>query len=137
MDKLEKTLRDDAAKISVSISPELDNRIRASLEGVSPAKPAGRPRRSVSMWWASSLTGVAAAIGVIVWINWNADLPGGAAEEIGVANVNGTVATPPILPELDARAAMLADPLEQELEDLEADLRKAGRAVRADIGFDM
>jgi len=137
MDKLEKALREDAAKIDVTVSPELDDRIRASLDSVSPEKPASRRRRTVSLWWASSLTGFAAAFGAIVWINLGVGVPGGAPVEGGVANVNGAAAPAPMLPELDARAAMLADPLEQELRDLEADLRKAGQAVRADLGIDM
>ena len=34
MDKLGRRLREDAARINVEVSPELDDRIRASLERV-------------------------------------------------------------------------------------------------------
>ena len=70
MDKLKEALREDAAAIDATVSAELDDRIRASLEGVQPERPnAPRPRRGLSMWWASSLTGVAAAAAVIAVIN--------------------------------------------------------------------
>ena len=38
--------------------------------------------------------------------------------------------------DLDVRAAMLADPLAQELEDLQADLKKAEELVRGDVRID-
>ncbi len=62
MDKLAKQLREDAAKIKVEVSAELDDRIRASLQGVTPEQPPDSlpPTRPRSMWWASSLTGIAA-----------------------------------------------------------------------------
>ena len=138
MDKLQQALNDDAAKIRAEVSPELDQRIQASLTGISPERPARRPaRRPLLPWWASSLTGVAAAIGVIVLVNSGVFAPAPPAPDSAVANVNGTLPTSPVVPELTARAAVLAGPLEQELENLEADIRKAGQAVRADIGFDL
>ena len=47
-------------------------------------------------------------------------------------------AQPVALPalDLDVRAAMLADPLAQELEDLQADLKKAEELVRGDVRID-
>ena len=42
MDKLAKRLHDDAARIDVTITQELDNRIEASLRAVTPE--AGEPR---------------------------------------------------------------------------------------------
>ena len=137
MDKLHQALKDDAAKIRAEVSPELDQRIQASLQGISPERPARPPRRPLSLWWASSLTGVAAAAGLVVLVNSDIFSPGPSVPDNAVANVNGTLSTSPVVPELTARAAVLAGPLEQELENLEADLRKAGRAVRADIGIDL
>ncbi len=137
MDEFEQRLKHDASKIRAEVSPELDDRIRASLEAVRPEPRPMRPRRPISLWWASSLTGVAAAIVIIVLVNVKSIAPGPAPAEDGIAGVNGIAATPPMLPDLTARAAVLAGPLEQELEDLEADLRKARRAVREDLGLDM
>ena len=64
MDKLALQLREDAAKIDVGISDELDDRIRASLESVTPEKPKPKDGRKpgFSLWWMSSLTGVAVAL---------------------------------------------------------------------------
>ena len=64
MDKLAKQLRDDAGNIECRVSDELDRRILASLEATQPDVQAAQPRiaRSPRFWWASSLTGVAAAL---------------------------------------------------------------------------
>ena len=69
MDKLATRLRDDAQAINVEVSPELDARSAASLKGVTPEVPIRRalpPSRQPWFWWASSLTGVAAALAVVV-----------------------------------------------------------------------
>lgn len=137
MDNLQKALKDDAAKIHAEVSGELDDRIQASLRGVSPARPRRPARRPLSLWWASSLTGVAAAVAVIVLVNLGVFSSDPSLPDNTTASVNGTFPASPVVPDLTARAAVLAGPLEQELEDLEADLRKAGQAVRADIGFDL
>ena len=134
MDKLKEALREDAAAIDATVSVELDHRIRASLEGIQPERPekAPRPRRGISMWWASSLTGIAAAAAVIVAINLSRDEVPEAAPTNTVA---GAQNVPPVMPELTARAAVLAGPLEEELEALESDLRKAEQAVREEMGL--
>ena len=129
MDKLAEQLREDAQKIDATISPELDERIRASLQNIAP-EPARKPRatpRPAWFWWASSLTGVAAAIAVIVIVNLQAPEP----EPIAV---NAPV-TPIVLPTIEwqAETAVLTAPLEQEIEDLQSDLKKAEEAVRQDI----
>ena len=137
MDELARRLREDAARINVDISPELEDRIRASLENVSPeAAPRPEPpRRPPSMWLFSSLTGVAMAAIVIVVINLaspdadDASKPPAAA---GASN-GATQAVPPETLDLRARAAILTDPLEEELANLESDLRKAEEAVRNDL----
>ena len=46
-----------------------------------------------------------------------------------------TAQTPLILPKIEwnARSAVLTSPLEQEIEDLQSDLKKAEQAVKEDI----
>ncbi len=129
MDKLSRRLREDAANINIEVSAELDERIRASLEGVTPERArddavSPRPR---SMWWASSLTGVAAAIVVIVLVNLNQPEPPPTTTTAQII--------PTFTPTLIARHAVMTAPLQKELEALEADLKKAEEAVRKDIGL--
>ena len=129
MDKLSQRLRDDAANINVEVSAELDERIRASLEGVTPERPRDDvvPSRPRSMWWASSLSGIAAVIVVIVLVDLNQPEPPPVATM--------AQATPMFTPTLIARPAVMTAPLQKELEDLGADLKKAEEAVRKDIGL--
>ena len=135
MDKLAKQLKADAAMIDVRVSDELDRRITASLHGVTPERPdlpAKRPRPA-SFWWASSLTGVAAALIVIAIINAQSE-PG----DKPVPQVAGTSPVPEIAtPTIDwkTESAMLTRPLQQELEDLQSDLMKAEEKVKRDIGL--
>ena len=131
MDKLSKRLREDAANINIEVSAELDERIRASLEGVTPERPRDDfvPPRPRSMWWASSLTGIAAVAVVIVLVNLNQPEPPPAA--------TAAQTIPTFTPQLITRPAVMTAPLRKELEDLEADLKKAEEAVRKDIGLDL
>lgn len=128
MDKLGKRLRDDAASIDAEISAGLDRRIQASLQNVAPerVRPASRRSRPDSFWWASSLTGIAAAIAVIAVINLERPEP---------APSTGDTVQPFVIPviNLKVEAAMLTSPLQQELEALQSDLRKVQRAVREDV----
>jgi len=129
MDKLARQLRDDASQIECTISAELDERIRASLQGIKP-EPRQRQRReskSFSFWWASSLTGVAAAFVVIVIVNLQAPEP--------VRGLANETPAPLVLPSIqwNAETAVLTSPLEQEIEDLQSDLKKAEEAVKQDI----
>ena len=134
MDKLARRLKDDAALIDVQISDELDRRISASLHGVTPEVPdtdVVRPRPA-TFWWASSLTGVAAALIIVAVINSNRQIetvPSVSPETSPVA-----VAT---LPTIDwkAESAMLTRPLQQELEDLQSDIKKAEEKVKRDVGL--
>ncbi len=134
MDKLAKQLKADAALIEVQISEELDRRIAASLHGVNPEMPEPqsiRPRPAV-FWWASSLTGFAAAVAVILVINSQSqvdDVPAQAPQTSPVV-----VATTPII-DWNTESAMLTQPLRKELMDLQADLRKAEEKVKKDIGL--
>ncbi len=131
MDKLANRLREDADKIEVSVSEELDHRIAASLQGVTQEGVAGKPRersRPSGFWWASSLTGIAAAAAVIVIINLQ------QAEEPPQATPTDVVAVVPVI-DWQAETAALTGPLQQELENLQADIRKAEEKVKKDIGL--
>jgi hypothetical protein len=131
MDKLTRRLRDDADNIQVVVSDELDRRITASLHAVEPLpERAARPGPSASFWWASTIAGVAAAAALVAVINWRAPAP--APAETGQA-----VDLVAVVPDIDwkVESAMLTSPLQKELDDLQADLRKAEEKVKQDIGF--
>ena len=128
MDKLAKTLRDDANRIDAHIPEELDARIQASLAGIEPERPvrAARPGQSAGFWWASSLTGIAAAAAVIAVINLQRPEPPVAGQDAAPA-----MTIPAI--KWHAETAVLTSPLQQEYEDLRSDLERAEEAVRQDI----
>ena len=131
MDKLAKRLKKDADRIEVSVSEDLDHRIAASLQGITPEGPAGARRertKPLGFWWASSLTGIAAAGAVIVILNIQ------QAEEPPAALPPDVVATVPTF-DWKAESASLTGPLQQELENLQADIRKAENKVKKDIGL--
>ena len=128
MDKLAKQLRDDADRINVAISDELDERINASLRAVTPKVEREAPRARPPLFWlASTLTGAAVALGVIAIVNMQ------VPEEPAVMPV--TVAELPPAIDLNMEAAMLTAPMQQELEALQSDLKKAEEKVRRDIGL--
>jgi len=131
MDKLANQLREDAARINVTVSEELDSRIAASLRAVTPVAQS-RPvaiARPPLFWWASTITGIAAALAVIAIVNRQAtELPVATPAPVPVADV-----VPPI--DLHLETAMLTAPLEEELEALQSDLKKAEEKVRRDIGL--
>ena len=121
-------MRDDASQIRAEVSPELDARIRASLEAVEPIReetPKPKPR-TASMWWWSSLVGATGALAVIMLLNL------GSQEQLPVPTETGD---PALSPSLNIQRAVLTAPLEQELENLESDLRKAEEALREDLGI--
>ena len=128
MDDLAKKLRADAEQIEVSISPQLEDRIRASLESSTQDRPqAVSKKQPRSFWWASSLTGIAAAVAVIAIINISGPDP-------------DTAVTQPPPPSLSAsridfnlKPAVLTQTLEQELQDIQSDLKKAEQAIREDL----
>jgi len=131
MDKLAKRLRDDAAKIEVNVSDELDRRIEASLQAVTPEMADQRPvtpARPPLFWWASTITGIAAAVAVIAIINLQA--PEQPAADVPL---NIVAAVPAI--DLKVEAAVLTSPLQEELDKLQSDLQKAEEKVKRDIGL--
>ncbi len=136
MDNFTRRLREDAATIDAEVSPQLETRIQASLAAIEPdvARQRRPARRPVSFWLASSLTGVAAALAVIAVLNVN-----DPDEPVVVPRiVAGNPAQPLEIPalDLDAEAAMLTAPLARELENLQADLKKAEEVVRGDVRID-
>jgi hypothetical protein len=130
MDKLARQLRDDARRIEVSVSAELDRRIDASLRAVSPEVEDSRPvpvARPPLFWWASTITGVAAAVAVIAIANWRIpDQP-----ELPPVNVAAAISTI----DLKAETVMLTGPLQEELDRLQSDLKKAEEKVKREIGL--
>ena len=136
MDKLAKQLREDAANIDADISAELDSRISASLRNVTPesAKARAPVTRSPLFWWASSLTGIAAAFGILAIINLvNPDRPG-PSPQVQVQEPVAYIVVPEL--DLEVEAAMLTSPLAEELAKLQADLKRAEEAVRDDVRID-
>ncbi len=127
MENFEDRLRRDAEDIRAVVSPELDDRIRASLESTAPVRPDNRPRHRPGWFWiASSLTGAAAALALIAVVNVN-EQPAPMAPVSAAPNVVAIS-----MPQLDVRPAMLGS-LETELENLKGDLKKAEQVVRDDI----
>ena len=92
-----------------------------------------RPRsraaeRPAWFWWASSLTGVAAAAVLIVALNLSGSgTPGADPETI--------IAPPGTFPGVSwqVEPAVLTTPLEQEMADLQSDMRKAEQVLREDL----
>jgi hypothetical protein len=134
MDNLAKQLKADAAAIDVQVSDELDRRIGASLQGITPEKPTtptGQSRPPL-FWWASSLTGIAVALAVIAIVNLQSQVGEDVVEAPEMSPV--TVATTPII-KWNAESAMLTQPLQRELEDLQSDIKKAEEKVKQEIGL--
>lgn len=138
MDKLEQKLREDAAEIRAEVPPEISDRIMARVRDTQQKRePAERDRASFRWWWASSLTGLAAAVTLLAIINWNANTP----LDNGVnSTVAQTVPRPAETLEnplpLRLQQATATTPLEEELQHLESDLEKARDAVRNDLRLD-
>jgi hypothetical protein len=127
MDNLAERLREDAGRIECTVSEELDERIRASLHGITPEPVVQAKPKSFSFWFASGLTGVAAAVAFIAIVNLQ-------TPEAGVAPTQSTP-TALVLPTIEWRVktAVLTSPLEQEIEDLQSDIKKAEEVVKQDI----
>lgn len=135
MDKLAKQLKADAAAIDVQVSDELDRRIRASLQGVEPEMPATPAvrQRPPFFWWASSLTGVAAALAVIAIINSQSQQ--GAEPVPQIAETSPVIESVTPIINWNTESATLTRPLQRELEDLQSDLKKAEEKLKREIGL--
>lgn len=137
MDEFEKRLKRDAGALQATVSPELRQRIDASLRGTEPIRPAREERRSpTGLWWASSLTGLAAAVAVIVVMNWNRQETEPALE-VPQARTTVPAETERLIttPLLDVSTAGFAAPLEEELDKLQSDIDKARESLRRDLDF--
>jgi hypothetical protein len=133
MDRFEGRLKDDAGRIRADISPDLEKRIRASLEMLrSERLPSGRERSAdASLWLRSSLTGLVAAVLIIVLVNWRTPV-----ERAEVATDPKPAGTIPSLQSgfpLNAETAEWTAPLEEELKNLQSDLEKARENVERDL----
>ena len=131
MDKLANRLRHDAENIDAKVSDELDRRIRSSLNGVTPLtdqQATALPARPAGFWWASSLTGIAAAVALIAIVNLEQEAPVPQATPADIFAVVPTI-------DLKTETAMMTSPLQQELDALQSDIRKAERRVREEIGL--
>ena len=140
MDEFERRLKQDAEELRVEVSPELQARIEASLHSVTPVRQVpARADATAGLWLASSLAGLAAAVIVIVLINWR------SPEPVVVDPVAHETAPRETVPEytgelvgrlpLSAESAVLTAPLEDELMKLKADMEKARESVKDDIDF--
>jgi len=138
MDKLASKLREDANRIDAQVSPQLDNRIRASVNAIEPesARQRKAARRPVSFWLASSLTGITAALAVIAVLNMTDSNEPEPMPRTVVGNTAPAVGIPVLDLDLQVEAATLTSPLARELEDLQADLKKAEELVRGDVRID-
>ena len=131
MDKLANRLRQDADKIEVAVSEELDQRIVSSLRSVTPQSDTQRQPEKVrpaGFWWASTLTGIAAAAAVIVIINSQQSV------EPAPATPANVIAAVPVI-DWKTETATLTGPLQQELDNLQSDIKRAEKKVREDIGL--
>ncbi len=131
MDKLANRLRQDAKNIDATVSDELDHRISASLRGVAPLEETSsqvKSRRPALFWLASSLTGVAAAAVVILIVNLSQPEP---------VATPGPAAIAAAIPDIDwkSETAVFTSQLQQELDALQSDIKKAEEKVKADIGL--
>ena len=137
MDEFEDRLKRDAVDIQVAISPELRLRIDASLRATEQIRPVPEATASgMNLWWVSSLTGLAAAIAVIVLINWNRPvtevMPPDVADSKTVPDYAGEI---PDLYRPQIKAADFTRPLEDELARLQTDIERARRNAKEGIEF--
>jgi hypothetical protein len=140
MDEFEKRLKNDALDIGAEISPQLTSRIEASLLAAERIEPVRQNRSDTStLWWASSLTGLATAAAVIVLLNWNRPDPAPVLPEQTAFQVVPDAHE--YLQQIQGRlplrteTAVFTHGLEDELQKLQADLEKARENVNRDINF--
>ena len=143
MDELKARLIEDAGEIEAVVSPELQQRIDASLHAARETRSVagGRPAKRNSLWLISSLTGLTAAALVILVISWNQ--PPETVPQVQVAGQQLEVTDNALLDgwnitgglSLNIESADLTRSLEDELVNLQSDLEKARENVEQDIKF--
>lgn len=143
MDELKARLIEDAGEIEAVVSPELQQRIDASLHAARETRSVagGRPAKRNSLWLISSLTGLTAAALVILVISWNQSPE--TVPQVQVADQQFEVTDNALLDgwnitgglSLNIESADLTRSLEDELVNLQSDLEKAREDVEQDIKF--
>jgi molecular chaperone GrpE (heat shock protein) len=140
MDEFEKRLKRDAQGIDADISPQLASRIEASLRSVERIESLREKGSATSnLWWASSLTGLAAAAAVIALLNWNRPDPEPVLPEQTAFQVVPDARE--YLQQMQGRFPLRTETadfthgLEDELTRLQADFEKARENVNRDIDF--
>lgn len=131
MDNLERRLKEDAGLVKADLSPEMHKRIRASLESVLPenSTPQKKQIRSLTLWWTSSLGGLAAVALLIVIVNWNNTVD--PVENLPDPALSTWLSQGSI--PFNAQTADWTTPLEEELKNLQSDLDKARENVERDL----
>ena len=144
MDELKSRLKQDADAIRTETSAELRARIDASLytaRETIPPSPIPQPR-SMSLWFASSITGLTAALLIVLLVNWNKPV-GPDVSSVSAGNQT-TPENSVYLPDglqmgeeflLNVESADLTRSLEEELNNLQSDLEKAKENVERDVKF--
>ena len=129
MDRLAQRLREDARDIEVTISPELESRLQASLHGIAEQRQKSG-RTAVESWrfhLKAALTGAGVAAVLLAAINLGMREP-----EVFVTEPDLAAIELPAVP-WRVEPAVLTTALEEEYADLRSDLRKAEEAVRAEL----
>ena len=76
MDELQARLKRDAEQLQAETSPEMRLRLKASLSAARDARtvavkrPGPAESSQGSAWWLSAITGVAAVLFVVFWVNY-------------------------------------------------------------------
>jgi len=137
MDEFEQRLKHDAEKIDTGDTAALRARIDASIRATNRIRPVPETRDSgIGLWWASSITGLAAALVVIVLINVNRpDTPDTPAEPVVHETVPEYIEELQGLARPEIRTADFTSPLEDELVRLRADIERARQTVREEIAL--
>jgi hypothetical protein len=135
MDEFARRLKADAADIEATVSAELKTRIDASIQSLDHDEPVAVGKsRPLFLWWASSLTGLTAAVLVIAFLNRNA-----TEDAVEVQEASAAIVVPEYVQQLNvefllrAENADFTEPLEDELDKLKSDMAKARENIRRDL----
>ncbi len=135
MDEFTERLKADAANIEADVSTELRARIDASIRALDHDEAAAvRKSRPVFRWWASSGTGLVAAVLVIAFLNRTT-----TEEAVEILDVSAGVVVPEYVRQLDVKFLLEAEyveftePLENELDKLKSDMAKVRDNVRREL----
>jgi hypothetical protein len=135
MDEFARRLKADADDIEATVSAELKTRIDASIQSLDHDEPVTVGKsRPLFLWWASSLTGLTAAVLVIAFLNRNA-----TEDAVEVQEASAAIVVPEYVQQLNvefllrAENADFTEPLEDELDKLKSDMAKARENIRRDL----